>query len=338
MSPEQAQGNDVDGRADLYSLGCVLYQLLSGRPPFFSTLPGALLMMQVMDRPTPLSVVRPDLPAGLSELVGDLLEKEPAARPATAAQVAGTIAAIARTLGAEEPEHEADRETIRAGDHRGATGDTRLDEVRPRPDRSTVLSPQRMPDLPGPGAAGAPPWEPAGPPAQPPAPSPVPSQSGPPEWSAPQAATGRADSAPEWPVAQRGPRRPVWRGVVSTLITAAIVAGVGVYLWERTHQTLKITDVKVAPANPSVGCNGTAEIIGTISTNGHGGPISYQWVRNSQADAPLVANDASGGKTVQVTLKWAFHGKGTGQAVAELRVLDPQQDESSITFPYSCPK
>ncbi len=86
MSPEQAQGLDVDGRADLYSLGCVLYQLLSGRPPFFSTLPGALLMMQVMDRPTPLDVARPDLPPGLSELVGDLMEKEPAARPRNAAR------------------------------------------------------------------------------------------------------------------------------------------------------------------------------------------------------------------------------------------------------------
>ena len=62
ISPEQAQGLDVDGRADLYSLGCVLYQLLSGRPPFFSTMPGALLMMQVMDRPAPLSAIRPDLP------------------------------------------------------------------------------------------------------------------------------------------------------------------------------------------------------------------------------------------------------------------------------------
>jgi serine/threonine-protein kinase len=339
ISPEQAQGLDVDGRADLYSLGCVLYQLLSGRPPFFSTIPGALLMMQVMDRPTPLSVVRPDLPAGLSELVGDLLEKEPAARPATAAQVAGTIAAIGRTLAAEEPEHEADRETIRAGDHRGATGDTWRDEVWPQPGRSTtVLTPERMPDLPGPTAAGAPPWEPAGPPAQPTAPSPVPSQPGPPGWSAPQAATGRAGSVPEWPVAQRGPRRPVWRGVVSTLVTAAIVAGVGVYLWERAHQTLTITGVRVAAAKQSVGCNGTADIIGTISTNGHGGRISYQWVHNAEADAPLVAVDASGGKTVQVTLSWAFHGKGTGRAVAELRVLGPQQDESSITFPYSCPR
>ena len=51
-----------------------------------------------------------------------------------------------------------------------------------------------------------------------------------------------------------------------------------------------------------------------------------------------MVDDASGSNTVRVTLKWAFHGKGTGQAVAELRVLDPQQGESSITFPYSCPK
>jgi serine/threonine protein kinase len=338
ISPEQAQGFDVDGRADLYSLGCVLYQLLSGRPPFFSTLPGALLMMQVMDRPTPLSVARPDLPAGLSELVGDLLEKEPAARPATAAEVAGRIAAIERTLDAEEPEHEADRETIRAGDHRGSAGDTRLDEAWPQSGRSTVISQERMPGLPGPSAPRVPPWEFAGPAGQPPAPFPVPPQPGPPGRSAPQAASGRADSVPEWPVVQRGPRRSTWRAVVSILITAAVVAGVGAYLWERTHQTLKITNVKVTAAKQSVGCNGTADIIGTISTNGHGGPIKYEWVRGVDADAPLVADDASGSNTVQVALKWAFHGKGTGSAVAELRVLGPQQDEASIIFPYSCPK
>ena len=148
ISPEQAQGLDVDGRADLYSLGCVLYQLLSGRPPFFSTLPGALLMMQVMDRPTPLSVVRPDLPAGLSELVGDLLEKEPAARPRDRGRGRqhGSRPSSG-TLGAEEPEHEADRETIRAGDHRGTAGDTRLDEAWPQSGRSTVLTQERMAGL-----------------------------------------------------------------------------------------------------------------------------------------------------------------------------------------------
>jgi serine/threonine protein kinase len=346
MSPEQAQGLDVDGRSDLYSLGCVLYQLLSGRPPFFSTLPGALLMMQVMDRPTPLNVARPDLPPGLSELVGDLMEKEPAARPRNAAEVIGRVTAIEKTLGAGVPEYEADRETFKANDTQSMAG-TRRDEVTPESGRSTVLTPERMAELSGPATVGVPPWELAGPAARQPMPPPLPDQPGPPVWSAPQpapqSAAGQGGGTPDWPVPQQQPGRrprprPVWRGLVSTLITAAIVAGVGVYLWEREHQTLKITKVAVTAANPSVGCNGTADIIGTISTNGHGGTISYQWVENGVAQSALVADDASGSDKVQVPLKWAFHGKGTGQAVAELRVLNPQQQEASITFPYSCPK
>jgi hypothetical protein len=348
MSPEQAQGLDVDGRADLYSLGCVLYQLLSGRPPFFSTLPGALLMMQVMDRPTPLNVARPDLPAGLSELVGDLMEKEPAARPRNAAAVISRITALESTLGAGAPEYEADRETFKASDHQGTAG-TRRDEVTPESGRSTVLTPERMAELSGPATVGVPPWELAGPSARQPMPTPMPDQPGPPVWSAPQSAprpaAGQGGGTPDWPVPQQQPQpgrrprpRPVWRGVVSTLITAAIVAGVGVYLWERQHQTLKITGVVVTAANPSVGCDGTADIIGAISTNGHGGTVSYQWVENGVEQPALVADDASGSDKVQVSLKWAFHGKGTGKAVAELRVLNPQQQESSIIFPYTCPK
>jgi hypothetical protein len=308
-------------------------------------------MMQVMDRATPLNVVRPDLPPGLSELVSDLMEKEPAARPESAAQVISRIAAIEGRLGTPAPEYEADRQTYRADDHRGATGATRFDEVMPESGRSTVLTPERIADLSGPATVGVPPWELQGPPGRPPMqqmppvpqpmPSPVPAQQGPPIRSAPQAAPGRGSGTPDWPVAPYAPRprpRPVWRGVVSTLITAAIVAGVGVYLWEREHQTLKITNVAVNAANKSVGCNGTAKIIGTITTNGHGGTIKYQWVENGEAKPALVADDASGSNTVTVPLDWAFHGKGTGQAVAELRVLEPQQAETSITIPYSCPK
>ena len=345
MSPEQAQGHDVDGRADLYSLGCVLYQLLSGRPPFFSALPGALLMMQVMDTAAPLDDARPELPAGLSELVSDLLEKEPAARPANATEVISRIAAIQGTLGSEVPEYEADRETITANDRLDMVGGTRRDEVILESGRSAVLTPERMPGLSGPNPMAATSWEPAVPalgltmPVQ--APYPVAAQPAPPIWSAPQAVAGRGDGTPNWPMVP-GPRpRPVWRGVVSILLTAAIVAASGVYFWERTHQILKITSVGVSVPNTMVGCNGTADIIGTISTNGHGGPITYQWIRGEVTDPPKVVDDATGSNKVQVQLNWAFHGMGTGQAVAKLRILKPQEPQSaqsSVIFPYSCPK
>jgi hypothetical protein len=86
-----------------------------------------------------------------------------------------------------------------------------------------------------------------------------------------------------------------------------------------------------------VGCNGTADIIGTITTNGYGGSISYQWVRDTEAPmATLVVDDASGSDTVHVELKWLFQGKGAGDAVAKLHVLTPDSAEASITFPYSC--
>ena len=346
MSPEQAQGFDVDGRADLYSLGCVLYQLLSGRTPFFSPLPAALLMMQVMDRPTPLSVVRPDLPAALADLVSDLTEKEPSARPATAAQVISRIQAIEGTLAPEAPEHEADRETIGADDHGEALSGTRRDEGSWELGRSAVLTQERMAVASVPDTVAVPQrepvgrqWAPAGPPARQSAPFSVPFQPGPPGSAAPQAASGRGNPVPDWSVMQPGARpRPGWRGIVSTLVTAAIVAGVGAYLWEREHQTLKITNVNVTAANPRVGCDGTADIIGTISTNGHDGTIRYQWVENQEAGPAQVLDDANGSKKTQAHLKWPFHSVGTGKNVAQLRVLAPGQDESSITFPYSCPK
>ncbi|MGH3261014.1 MAG: protein kinase domain-containing protein [Trebonia sp.] len=347
ISPEQAQGLAVDGRADLYSLGCVLYQLLSGRPPFFSTLPGALLMMQVMDRPTPLGAIRPDLPAGLAELIGELLEKDPSERPATAAEVVDRIAEIRRALGAEEPEREADWQTVGAFGARDAMSETRWEPVVPQSGAPTVRTPDwtamaqpPMTRPPASNGAGAPPWEVAGSTTRPPGSFPVPAQPGPPVRSAPQAATDRTDSVPGWPGVRDASRpKPVWRGVVITLVIASLVAAVGVYFWERTHQPLRITNVKVTTASQSVGCDGTAHLIGTISTNGRGGQITYEWIRGGNADAPAVINNVSGREDVRVKLDWAFHGRGTGKAVAELRVLNPRTDtEASITFPYSCPR
>ncbi|MFJ8431334.1 tetratricopeptide repeat protein [Kitasatospora sp. NPDC094019] len=94
MAPEQAEGLRVDGRADLYSLGCVLYVLLTGAPPFgFHDNPYAEVAAHLNGRPVPLRYHRPDLPDGLDRVVLRLLAKDPADRPATASAVAEALRA-----------------------------------------------------------------------------------------------------------------------------------------------------------------------------------------------------------------------------------------------------
>ncbi|MER7507700.1 protein kinase [Streptomyces lavendulae] len=86
MSPEQCRGDSaIDHRADLYSLGCLLYEGLAGRPPFTSAEAYALLYQQVNEQPRPLPAGR--APAGLMDLVMHLLAKDPAHRPPDAATV-----------------------------------------------------------------------------------------------------------------------------------------------------------------------------------------------------------------------------------------------------------
>ena len=333
VSPEQARGGNVDCRADLYSFGCVLYELLAGRPPFLAERPEALLMMQVMDQAVPLSVIRPDLPVGLSGLVSDLMEKDPDARPADAAQVLSRIAAINAPLDGSAPVHEADRQTVKADDRPTVADAPGQAAVLPEADWSTVLTSDRPADLGGSETPTGPIW--IGPVAPPPpgaarqaAPAARGQDGEPPAWPA----------APEWPAAPRRRRRR-WRSALSTLLTAAIVAGVGIYVWQQKHEKLQVTSAAVAVANPPAGCDVTANVIGTVYTNGRGGPISYEWIRDGAKNAPvLVADDARGSQTVRVELKWTFHGRGTHQAVVEFRVLKPEQAVASTTFTYSCPR
>ncbi|MFF3938330.1 serine/threonine-protein kinase [Streptomyces phaeofaciens] len=96
MAPERAQLHaTVDERSDLYSLGCLLYELLTGRPPFYSTsaTPAAIVHSHMQQAPTPPSGSREGLPQHLDMLVLQLLAKEPAARPATAAEVRARLIA-----------------------------------------------------------------------------------------------------------------------------------------------------------------------------------------------------------------------------------------------------
>jgi serine/threonine-protein kinase len=80
MSPEQGEGRSVDARSDLYSLGATIYHLLAGRPPFSGPSAVAVVMAHIKEPLPPLSSTRPDLPAGLCEIVDRLLAKQPTDR------------------------------------------------------------------------------------------------------------------------------------------------------------------------------------------------------------------------------------------------------------------
>ena len=92
MSPEQAAGDrEIDGRTDLYALGVVAYQMLSGRLPFQASTTASMLMKQITERPTPVGQLRPDCPADLAATVMSLLEKEPENRVPSAAALSRAL-------------------------------------------------------------------------------------------------------------------------------------------------------------------------------------------------------------------------------------------------------
>ncbi|MGW2179414.1 protein kinase domain-containing protein [Streptomyces sp. NPDC001732] len=154
MAPERIDGGSGDGRTDLYALGCVIHELLTGSPPFGDLSGYALLTAHKETVPEPLGTLRADLPAGLGELVAELLAKDPGERPARAEEVRDRLrllAAGAPPVPAPHPDGQAPPTT------------------RPRHDATTVTGPRApepvlAPTVPAPPAT---PTRPAGPGAGP---------------------------------------------------------------------------------------------------------------------------------------------------------------------------
>jgi len=94
MSPEQLKGQAISHQTDIYSLGVVLYQLLTGQPPLRAENEFALMHRIINDAPPPVSHLRPDVPGSLSKIVARAMEKDPRQRYSNWAEFAEALAAV----------------------------------------------------------------------------------------------------------------------------------------------------------------------------------------------------------------------------------------------------
>jgi eukaryotic-like serine/threonine-protein kinase len=102
MSPEQAAADPAtDHRADIYSFGCLAYEVIAGRPPFLAKSPQKLLAAQMGETPQPVSELRPDVPAALSQLVMKCLAKDADERPQRATDIVRVLETVTSSAGHE---------------------------------------------------------------------------------------------------------------------------------------------------------------------------------------------------------------------------------------------
>ncbi len=127
MSPEQARGGSFDHRADLFSLGSVLYVMVTGRPPFRASNTPAVLRRVVEDQPRPIRELIPEVPEWLCSIVAKLHDKDPAARFQTAREVADLLAECESKLNVQQelPDTLA-ANAVKPVDRRSANGPTVL--------------------------------------------------------------------------------------------------------------------------------------------------------------------------------------------------------------------
>jgi serine/threonine protein kinase len=296
MSPEQIRGEEIDGRADVYSLGAMLYEMLTGRMVFEAGSLVALLSKHLLDQPEAPSRRRPELriSAELDELVMACLAKEPRARLASMDQVTEVVGRLLPAYGAPMSSSDVMALAARAGSS-GSGGELPIGQgvpTSPPPASYGGMQPQPTPPPPGPasyGAAGG--YSPY--PGQPGPPGPYPGPYAPPGDAGYGAYSPHAAPAPGYAPYPPPPHvptpapRPAPRSsaglVLAILATLAVVGGGGAYYF-LVYQKKAPTTVEVPAPGPGSG-SGSGETPASPWGEGSGSGVG-SGSGSADADAP----------------------------------------------------
>ncbi|WP_406065781.1 hypothetical protein OG462_40270 [Streptomyces sp. NBC_01077] len=132
------------------------------------------------------------------------------------------------------------------------------------------------------------------------------------------------------PTRSRRPRRYALAGVVLAAVLAFLA-------WQHYGPRVAVRDVTVTTPAQQLGCDGTADVVGVVRTDGRPGTVTYRWERSDGTrSGALHERLTRGQKEARVHLLWTFHGPGTHQAVARLVIAAPAGHTSSATFTYHC--
>ncbi|WP_058867925.1 serine/threonine-protein kinase [Chloracidobacterium thermophilum] len=164
LSPEQCTGQELDARSDIYSLGIVLFEMLTGQVPFTAVTPVAVALLHANEPPPSLRKLNPEIPKALDDLVMSALAKSKTDRPASARELAEELARVARLVSPSFDPVSPLVEKILDASVAPSNG-APPPAAAPVPPSSTVRPrpAERRPPAPAPSPASAPPL-PAGPP------------------------------------------------------------------------------------------------------------------------------------------------------------------------------